>query len=153
MRAIVVGLIGAALSVEASLAKPVLGCPLDGLELVEEGSDGFSSRRFRVLKVESRFWRLQGPEVNDFKPDGYVKILVGSEGRQYVIEQTYSRYGLPANSGVSMDATPKLIEGINPKMRSLKGEQARVNGLFYVLGGPLGDETVLTPVNCKQPPA
>lgn len=152
MRAVWVGLVGAGLAVGGAGADPVLGCRLDGLELTIDAPRSLGGRRFRVLKVESRFWRLHGPEVNDFKPDGYVKILIEGDGRRYVITQTYSRYGMPANSGISADATPERIKQINPKIRSPKGERARVNGVFMVLGGPLGDETALMPVNCKKRP-
>ncbi|TXM76598.1 hypothetical protein FV218_06535 [Methylobacterium sp. WL69] len=91
--------------------------------------------------------------MNDFKPDGYVKILIEGSGRRYVIAQTYSRFGMPANSGISAEATPDRINQINPKVRSLKGERARMNGVFMVLGGPLGEETALMPVNCRRSPS
>ena len=149
MRAIILGLVCAIFAAGEVRAEPALGCKLDGLELAEETPEGFGSQRFRVLKVESRFWRLSGPEVNDFKPDGYVKALIESQGRRYVITQTYSRYGMPANSGISADATPERVRQINAKVRSAKGERARVNGVFLLLGGPLGDEIALTPVNCR----
>ena len=153
MRAAMIALLGAVLAVDVAVAEPILGCRLDGLELTTDAAESPEGRRFRVLKVESHFWRLHGPEVNDFKPDGYVKVLVEGGGRRYVIAQRYSRYGWPANTGVSADATPERIRQINPKIRSPKGERARVNGVFMVLGGPLGEETVLMPVNCKQPAA
>jgi hypothetical protein len=151
MQAAMIGLLGAVLAVGVATAEPILGCRLDGLELTAEGTGSPGGRRFRVLKIESRFWRLQGPEVNDFKPDGYVKVLIEGDGHRYVVAQTYSRYGIPANSGVSADATPERIKQINPKIRSPQGERARVNGVFMLLGGPLGEETALMPVNCKRP--
>ena len=146
-----IGLLTVALTLDGAVADPVLGCKLDGLELTTDAPGVSGGRRFRVLKVESHFWRLHSPEVNDFKPDGYVKVLIEGRGRRYVVVQTYNRYGMPANSGVSADATPERIRQINPKIRSPKGERARVNGVFMVLGGPLGDETALMPVNCKEP--
>lgn len=152
MQSAIIGLLGAVLTVGVAAAEPILGCKLDGLELTAEGMGSPEGRRFRVLKVESRFWRLQGPEVNDFKPDGYVKVLIEGDGRRYVVAQTYSRYGMPANSGVSADATPERIKQINPKIRSSKGERARVNGIFMVLSGPLGEETALMPAICKKRP-
>ena len=57
---------------------------------------------------------------------------------------------MPANSGVSADATPESVRQINPKTRSPKGERARVNGVLMVLGGPLGEETALMPIDCKK---
>ena len=149
--AALIGLLLAALTSDGAAAEPILGCRLDGLELTTEAAGGSGGRRFRVLKVESHFWRLHGPEVNDFKPDGYVKVLIEGDGRRYVVVQTYSRYGMPANSGVSADATPERVRQINPKIRSMKGERARVDGVFMVLGGPLGEETALMPVDCKKP--
>jgi len=150
MRAALIGFLGTNLTVGMAGADPVLGCRLDGLELTTDAPGSVGGRRFRVLKVESRFWRMHGPEVNDFKPDGYVKILIEGDGHRYVVAQTYSRYGMPANSGLSADATPGRIKQINPKIRSLKGERARVNGTFMVLGGPLGEEIALVPVNCRR---
>jgi hypothetical protein len=149
MRAAIIGLFGSVLAVGVAAAEPILGCKLDGLELTTDAAGSPEPRRFRVLKVESRFWRLRGPEVNDFKPDGYVKVLIEGDGRRYVIAQTYSRYGMPANSGVSAEATPERIKQINPTIRSPRGERARVNGAFMVLGGPLGEETALMPVKCN----
>ncbi|TXM66983.1 hypothetical protein FV226_22700 [Methylobacterium sp. WL12] len=146
-----IGLLTVALTLDVAVADPVLGCKLDGLELATDAPGVLGGGRFRVLKVESRFWRLHGPGVNDFKPDGYVKVLIEGDGRRYVIVQTYSRYGMPANSGVSADATPERVKQINPKIRSPKGERERVNGVFVVLGGPLGEETALMPVDCKKP--
>lgn len=120
------------------------------MELTTGAAGSPKPRRFRDLKVESRFWPLHGPEVNDFKPDGYVKVLIKGDGGRYVIVQTYSRYGMPANSGISAEATPERIKQINPTIRSPRGERARVNGVFMVLGGPLGEETALMPANCRK---
>lgn len=99
----------AALTLDGAAAEPILGCGLDGLELTTHAAGSPGSRRFRILKVESHFWRLHGPEVNDLKPDGYVKVLIEGGGRRYVIELTYSRYGMPANCGVAADATPESV--------------------------------------------
>ncbi|WP_336490006.1 hypothetical protein [Methylobacterium nigriterrae] len=151
MRAVWVGLVGAVLAcgvAQADTSAARLGCKLDGLELIASGLPEFEGKRFRVAKVETRFDRLESPPVNDFKSDGYVVALLEGEAGKFVLTETYSRYGMPADYGRLERATPEAIKSINPKQRSAAGERARVNGVFHIFNEDF-EGLSLRPSSCK----
>ena len=143
MRALLIGLVGAVLSVGGASAEPTKGCNLAGAELVSLG-DG---THYHVKSVRSEFWRMRSPEINDFKPDGEVVAVIEGGGKTYTITQHYSFYGMPNNTGSSAVATPKAIAAIKAGKRNMKAERFRVDGSFNLIDGPLGDNR-LEPVKC-----
>lgn len=151
MRAVVVGLFGAVLalgSAQAAKEDARLGCKLDGLELVATGLPEFEGKRFKVAKVESHFDRIKSPEVNDQKNDGYVVALIEGEAGRFILSETYSGYGMPADYGRLFKATDADIAKINTGRRSTAGEKARVNGVFYIFNDEY-EGLSLFPASCR----
>jgi len=138
MRAVLVGLVGAVLATAGARA-----CNLEGASLVSD--DG---RTFRVVKMESHFDRLESPEVNDLKPDGYVRALIEGNGQKFLIAQSYSGWGAPNNYAQSFDFDPARANAINTGMRSAVGEKSRVDGTFAFMVGPL-EGVSLRPSQCR----
>lgn len=144
MRAVVLGLVGVLLAAGGAQA----ACKLDGLELVAKGLPEFEGKRFRVTKVESRFDRLRSPEVNDQKNDGYVLALIEGDAGKFVLAETYSGFGMPADYGRLEPATDKAISEIRSEQRSADGERARVNGVFHIFNDDY-EGLSLFPVSCN----
>lgn len=109
-------------------------CPLDGLELVAKGLPDLEGKRFRITKIESHFNRLKSPRVNDWKNDGYVIALIEGEPGKFILSETYSGFGFPADYGRLTPATNKSIRKIRANRRSVAGERTRVSGVFYIFG-------------------
>lgn len=150
MRTLLIGLAGVLAVIggaQAAKEDARLGCKLDGLELVAEGS-GFDGEKFRITKVESYFKRLTPPKVNDFHSDGYVKALVEGRKGKFLLVEAYSGWGMPADYGSLKDASASDIKGINTSRRSAAGEKARVNGIFYIWDQPY-EGVSFYPVSCK----
>lgn len=146
MRAVAVGLIGAVLALGGAQAA---SCKLDGASLVASAEgEPVDGQQFRVVRLMSHFDRIKSPEVNDLKPDGRVTAVIEGNGQRYIIDQTYSGWGMPHNAAYSYPADDAAIAKINPARRSPKGEAARVDGSFDILAGPL-EGVRLRPLNCS----
>lgn len=153
MRAVLLGLIGAVLSVGVAQAKV---CRLDKLKLVaasRDGSDvdqGLVGARFKIVKKASSF-RTMPDNVGTLGTvtAGWIEAeLAGKKGR-YVLHQDYLPHSSPSVGAGSTTADDPEVK-VNWGKRDRAGERKlfEPDGTFYVYSGPLAGLD-LTPTNCR----